>query len=90
LPLPGKLSKLGFSEVQWDYVRFPDVPQIDAVYAAGLQEWVLWHPGSNYTVEALARSDGTAPTFGRPAELPAPTPARPARTAPLGTPVSGG
>jgi hypothetical protein len=63
--------------------------QIDAVYAAGLQEWVLWHPGSNYTVEALARSDGTAPTFSRPAESPAAAPARPARTAPLGTPVSG-
>jgi hypothetical protein len=65
--------------------------QIDAVYAAGLQEWVLWHPGSNYTVDALASSDGTAPTFSRPAESPAltPTPARPPRTAPLGTPVSG-
>jgi hypothetical protein len=63
--------------------------QIDAVYAAGLQEWVLWHPGSNYTVEALARSDGTTPTFSRPAQSPAATPAPPARTAPLGTPVSG-
>jgi hypothetical protein len=64
--------------------------QIDAVYAAGLQEWVLWHPGSNYTVEALARSEGTAPKFSRPAESPAPAPLQPARTRPLGTPVSGG
>jgi hypothetical protein len=37
--------------------------QIDAVYAAGLEEWVLWHPGSNYTVEALATRDGVAPRF---------------------------
>jgi hypothetical protein len=29
--------------------------QIDAVYAAGLSEWVLWNPSSNYTVEALLR-----------------------------------
>jgi hypothetical protein len=63
--------------------------QIDAVYAAGLQEWVLWHAGSNYTVEALARSDGTTPTFSRPAESPAAAPARAPRTRPLGTPVSG-
>ena len=31
--------------------------QIDAVYEAGLTEWVLWHPGSNYTIGAL-REDG--------------------------------
>ena len=31
--------------------------QIDAVYEAGLTEWILWHPGSNYTVGAL-REDG--------------------------------
>lgn len=33
--------------------------QIDAVYAAGLQEWILWNPGSNYTVSALAVRNGT-------------------------------
>jgi hypothetical protein len=27
--------------------------QIQAVYDAGLEEWVLWNPGSRYTVEAL-------------------------------------
>ena len=27
--------------------------QIDAVYDAGLTEWVLWNTGSNYTVDAL-------------------------------------
>jgi hypothetical protein len=47
--------------------------QIDAVYDAGLEEWVLWNPGSNYNVDALAGSDGIAPTFEAPA--PRPTPA---------------
>ena len=28
--------------------------QIQATYDAGLTSWVLWNPGSNYTVEALA------------------------------------
>ncbi|HUF49938.1 MAG TPA: putative glycoside hydrolase [Longimicrobiales bacterium] len=37
--------------------------QIDAVYDAGLTEWVLWHAGSNYTVAALATSDGVVPKF---------------------------
>ncbi len=27
--------------------------QISAVYDSGLREWILWNPGSNYTVEAL-------------------------------------
>jgi hypothetical protein len=45
------------------YVR----AQMDAVYDAGLTEWVLWNPGSNYTVEALTGEDGIAPTFARPA-----------------------
>lgn len=27
--------------------------QIQAVYDAGLEEWILWNPGSRYTVEAL-------------------------------------
>lgn len=40
--------------------------QISAVYDAGLEEWVLWNPGSNYTLEALANSNGVAPKFERP------------------------
>jgi hypothetical protein len=64
--------------------------QIEAVHAAGLTEWVLWHPGSNYTVEALAAADGTPPVLGRPA-APPPSAGRAAprerRTAPLGDPV---
>ena len=66
--------------------------QIDAVYDAGLQEWVLWHPGSNYTVSALAGADGTAPTLAPvqktsdPAKPQAPA-AKPADDGLLGTPV---
>jgi hypothetical protein len=40
--------------------------QIQAVYDAGLSEWVLWHPGSNYTVEALADRAGVAPDYAIP------------------------
>jgi hypothetical protein len=62
--------------------------QIDAVYAAGLDEWVLWHPGSNYTVAALAAPDGTPPVIGRPVrEATAPDVPRTRRTVPLGTPA---
>jgi hypothetical protein len=35
--------------------------QIQATYDAGLTDWVLWNPGSNYTVEALASPDGVPP-----------------------------
>jgi hypothetical protein len=49
--------------------------QIEAVYDAGLDEWVLWNPGSNYTVDALATHDGIVP------ELPIPD-APPAAPAP--------
>jgi hypothetical protein len=67
--------------------------QIAAVYAAGLEEWVLWHPGSNYTVAALAAADGTPPVIERSwrdavsddsAAQDAP---RTRRTVPLGSPV---
>ncbi|MGH7470647.1 MAG: putative glycoside hydrolase [Longimicrobiales bacterium] len=37
--------------------------QIEAVYDAGLKEWVLWSPGSNYDAAALAPHDGDAPKF---------------------------
>lgn len=63
--------------------------QIDAVYAAGLQEWILWHPGSRYTVEALAAVDGTVPQLERPA-TPRTAPAIPRGPVPLGTPVGAG
>lgn len=43
--------------------------QISAVYDAGLEEWVLWNAGSNYTLEALAGSDGVAPEFARPSTV---------------------
>lgn len=61
--------------------------QIDGVYDAGLTEWVLWHPGSNYTVAALADANGVVPRLAPPAP-PAPPTAEP-DTAPviLGVPV---
>jgi hypothetical protein len=37
--------------------------QIEAVYDAGLTEWVLWSPGSNYDMAALAPEGGPAPKF---------------------------
>jgi hypothetical protein len=49
--------------------------QISAVYDAGLDEWILWNPGSNYTVEALADRDGIAPQFATPEQAP-PVPAK--------------
>jgi hypothetical protein len=74
---------LGAPRYDASYVR----AQIDAVYDAGLKEWVLWHPGSNYTVEALASADGTRPDLPRPvagavAERPAPK-----SDGPLGVPI---
>jgi len=37
--------------------------QIQAVYDAGLTEWILWNPGSNYTAEALGNPAGDPPEF---------------------------
>ena len=37
--------------------------QIQAVYDVGLTEWVLWSPGSNYDVAALAPEGGPDPVF---------------------------
>ena len=37
--------------------------QIEAVYDAGLTEWVLWSPGSNYDPAALAPENGEPPKF---------------------------
>lgn len=60
--------------------------QIDAVYEAGLKEWVLWHPGSNYTVAALATADGVVPRFERTADTAATADAK-AGSGVLGRPV---
>jgi hypothetical protein len=52
--------------------------QIEAVYDAGLKEWVLWNPGSNYDPAALALEGGEPPRFdipggkGEPPNLPMP------------------
>jgi hypothetical protein len=43
--------------------------QIRATEDAGLTDWVLWNPGSNYTVEALANASGVAPDLPLPREL---------------------
>jgi hypothetical protein len=40
--------------------------QIQAVYDAGLTEWVLWSPGSNYELAALAPEGGPDPVFDIP------------------------
>lgn len=53
-----------------EYVR----AQIDAVYDAGLEEWVLWNAASNYTEAALATADGRAPRLERPRWVPEPEP----------------
>ncbi|HSH46440.1 MAG TPA: putative glycoside hydrolase [Longimicrobiales bacterium] len=44
--------------------------QIDAVYDAGLTEWILWDPAVRYSADPLATADGREPWFaGRGAEL---------------------
>jgi hypothetical protein len=61
--------------------------QIQAVYDAGLTEWILWHPGSNYTEAALATAGGAPP---RPPAVAPPAGADSAARGPalLGDPVS--
>lgn len=44
--------------------------QIRAVYDSGYDEWILWHPGSNYSEAALATADGVEPRLARPEEEP--------------------
>ncbi len=46
--------------------------QIQAVYDAGLSEWILWNPGNRYTEWALVGPDGVEPYF--PAWMPPPRP----------------
>lgn len=73
---------LGSPRYDASYVR----AQIDATHDAGIDEWVLWHPGSNYTVEALASADGVAPNLPRPGgELVEEVQPKP--SGPLGTPI---
>ncbi|HSJ24218.1 MAG TPA: putative glycoside hydrolase [Longimicrobiales bacterium] len=67
--------------------------QIDGVYEAGLDEWVLWNPGSRYTEAALADASGRAPALTRPGAADVAEPAdstRRPRGGPLGTPIPGG
>jgi hypothetical protein len=72
--------------------------QIDAVYEAGLEEWVLWNPGSRYTEAALADAGGRVPALPRPGaqqpagaeSLPETVDTLPTRARPLGTPLPGG
>ena len=56
---------LGQPKYTAPYVR----AQIQAAYDAGVNEWVLWNPGSNYTVAALASKDGTPPDITLPKEV---------------------
>jgi hypothetical protein len=56
---------LGAPRYTAPYVR----AQIQAVYDAGLTEWVLWNPGSNYTVAALADNNGVPPKLELPKEV---------------------
>lgn len=72
---------MGAPSYDASYVR----AQIDATHDAGIDEWVLWHPGSNYTVEALASADGVAPDLPRPNG--ALVEREPKRSGPLGTPI---
>lgn len=70
--------------------------QIRAVYDAGYEEWVLWHPGSNYSTAALASADGVVPDIPEPAPVPLPAPAPKSEDSKrdahgiLGTPVKTG
>jgi hypothetical protein len=78
--------------------------QIDAVYDAGLTEWILWNPAVRYDPESLVTASGDEPWFaGMGAELYQPPEAGldgadadagaavdSVRTKPLGAPVSGG
>ena len=70
--------------------------QIDAVYDAGLTEWILWNPSVRYSAEAFATADGREPWFAGMGEslyegpLPEPDEPEPDTTADaLGEPVGG-
>jgi hypothetical protein len=62
--------------------------QIDAVYDAGLTEWILWDPAVTYPREAFASANGVEPWFaGRGAELYEAPLEVPEPLAPIGEPV---
>ncbi|MFP4623941.1 MAG: putative glycoside hydrolase, partial [Gemmatimonadota bacterium] len=63
--------------------------QIDAVYDAGLREWILWSPGVRYNREALASESGVEPWFAGMGELlyEEGLPSGPAVDEPLGSPA---
>ena len=44
--------------------------QIKATYDAGIDEWILWNPGSNYTAAALAPENGEPPDLPIPVHRP--------------------
>jgi hypothetical protein len=50
--------------------------QIQAVYDVGLKEWVLWSPGSNYDLAALAPEGGPDPVFDIPGGKGTPKPSK--------------
>lgn len=54
--------------------------QIEAVYDAGLTEWVLWSPGSNYDSRVFQRDGQEPPKFAIPGGKGETTPAKPAVT----------
>ncbi|MBI4544868.1 MAG: putative glycoside hydrolase [Gemmatimonadetes bacterium] len=56
--------------------------QIEAVYDVGLEDWILWNPGSRYTAAALAPEGGEPPVFPRPGGRDAATPAARPETPP--------
>lgn len=79
---------LGRPDYTPEYVR----AQIDAVYDAGLTEWILWNPASRYSAEPLVTADGRAPWFaGRGEHLYSPPPPKPAvdleDSVPIGVPA---
>ena len=64
--------------------------QIDAVYDAGLTEWVLWNPSVRYPREAFTSADGVDPWFaGTGADLYLPAPKVEVKGA-LGKPAGSG
>jgi hypothetical protein len=82
-----------FNMGQPPYGPFEIRAQIQAVYDAGLTEWILWSPSARYTREAFADPAGRAPWLGDLRALPPIEYERPAAdppSEPLGSPHSGG
>jgi hypothetical protein len=82
-----------FNMGQPPYGPFEIRAQIQAVYDAGLTEWILWSPSARYTREAFADPAGRAPHLGDLRALPPVEYERPAAerpSGPLGTPRTDG